>query len=134
MQPVFSSDLMMTSVTRDADFAEWFVEEVMKLHVPDPYFTVSPEGLREMTINGRTCARQCGISDSPSQAHFVILMWKIGPNFWQHPGFREVAMNPTIAGPEKIDRFYAVPKEQAVHAIMNPDDRAWFSNVSEPIR
>ena len=131
MQPVFSQNLMMSAVTRDEDFAEWFVEDVMKLHIPDPYFALSPEGLREMTMNGRQYARQCGITDYPSQAHFVILMWKIGPNFWVQPGFKEVAMNPTIAGPEKIDRFYALPKEQAVYAIMNPDDRMWFPKAKE---
>ena len=125
---------MMSGVTHDADFAEWFVEDVMKLHIPDPYFTVSPEGLREMTINGRTYARQCGISDFPSQAHFIILMWKIGPNFWQQPGFREVALNPTIAGPEKIDRFYSVPKDQAVHAIMHPNDSYWYRGIGADLQ
>jgi hypothetical protein len=129
MLPVFRSDQMMGGVIRDDDFAEWFVEDVMKQHIPDPYYAVSPEGLREMTINGRQYARQCGITDFPSQAHFLILMWKISANYWLQPGFREVAMNPTIAGPDKIDALYAVPKDQAVHAIMHPDDRYWYPEM-----
>ncbi|MGL4309555.1 MAG: hypothetical protein ACRCSU_03630 [Paracoccaceae bacterium] len=133
MLPVLTTNQMMSGIARDEDFAEWFVEDVMKQHIPDPYYAVSPEGLREMTVNGRDYARKCGITDFPSQAHFVILMWKIGANFWLQPGFREVAMNTAMLGPDKIDRFYAVPKDQAVHAIMNCNDTYWYPHLQEPI-
>jgi hypothetical protein len=129
MPPLISTDQMMGQMARDEDFAEWFVEDLMKQHIPAPYYAVSPEGLREMTINGRQYARKCGISDFESQAHFVILMWKISANFWLQPGFREVAQNPTIAGPDKIERFYAVPQDQAVFAIMHPDERYWYPEM-----
>jgi hypothetical protein len=129
MTPVLNAHTMRASLDDDHAFAEWFVEDVMRQYIPDPYYSVSPEGLREMTINGRSYARKCGISDFDSQAHFVILMWKIGANFWLQPGFREIASNPTIDGPTKIDRFYALPEDQAVHAIMNPDERYWYPEM-----
>ncbi len=129
MQPVFQTSQMLGPMAHDDEFAEWFVEDIMKRHIPDPYFAVSAEGLREMTVNGRVYARKCGIADTASQAHFLILMWKIGANFWLQPGFREVAMNPTIDGPTKITRFYEVPEDQAVHAIMHPDDRYWYPEM-----
>lgn len=129
MLSVLSTDQMMGALARDDDFAEWFVEDVMKQHIPEPYFAVSPEGLREMTINGRQYARDCGITDFASQAHFVILMWKISANFWLQPGFREVAMNTSLAGPDKIAAFYAMPEDQAVHAIMHPDERYWYPEM-----
>lgn len=134
MLPVMSHDQMLGPMARDDAFANWFVEDVMKQHIPDPYYAVSAEGLREMTVNGRHYARQCGISDVPSQAHFVILMWKIGANFWLQPGFREVAQDAGLGGPEKIDAFYAVPQEDAVHAIMHPDDRYWYPEMMERAR
>jgi hypothetical protein len=129
MLPVISTDQKLGPLSRDDAFAEWFVEDVMRQHIPDPYYAVSPEGLRDMTINGRNYARQCGIADFESQAHFVILMWKISANFWLQPGFREVAMHPMMTGPDKIEAFYAVPQDQAVHAIMNPDERYWYPEM-----
>ena len=119
---------MMAPLQADAAFAEWYVEEFMKVHVPEYYFdeVLSDEGKREMTIQGRTYAKQFGIKDTPSQMHFVTLMWKIGANFFTHDGFLQVAQDPTLDGPAKISAFYGMPREQAIHAVMNPDDRYWY--------
>lgn len=130
MKPTFSTNQMMAALADDKDFAEWFVEDVMKKHIPAPYYAVSPEGLREMTINGRGYARRYGITDMPSQAHFVILMWKISANFFLQPGFHEVAVTLGLPGPQKIDAFYAVSKDEAVHAIMHPDERYWYPEMA----
>jgi len=134
MLPVVSIDQMKGPLAQDDAFAEWFVEDVMKQHIPAPYFAVSAEGLREMTINGREYARRCGIADFESQAHFVILMWKIGANFWLQPGFHAVATHAEMKGPQKIEAFYAMPQDQAVHAIMHPDDRYWYPDMMERAR
>ncbi len=125
----FTRKQMMAHVDRDEDFADWYVDEFMRKNLPDPYYSVSSEGKREMTINGRTYARELGFDDSESQAHFITFMWTIGANFFLHPGFREIANDRSLSGSEKIDRFYAVPKDQAVHAIMNPDDRYWYPEM-----
>ena len=82
-----------------------------------------------MTINGRNYARQLGFDDSESQAHFITFMWTIGANFFVQPGFWEIAKDEKLSGPEKIEKFYGVPKQKAVHAIMNPDDRYWYPEM-----
>ena len=35
-------------------------------------------------------------------------------------------MDPKLTGPEKINRLYETPGEQAVEAIMRADDRYWY--------
>lgn len=125
----FTNKQMMAHVEKDNTFAEWYVEEFMKKNLPDLYYSISSEGKREMTVNGRAYAREYGFNDSESQAHFITLMWNIGANFFMHDGFREIANNKTLTGAEKIDAFYAVPKDQAVQAIMNPDDHYWYPEM-----
>lgn len=130
----FTGSQMYGMLSDDDDFAEWYVEEFMRKHLQKFYYAVSDEGKREMTINGRNYARSFGFGDPVSQAQFVTLMWQVGPNFFQFPGFREIARNAALAGAEKIDAFYAVPEEQAVEAIMNPDERYWYPYMLEKTR
>ena len=129
MKQRFSRHQMMAHIRTDADFAEWYVESFMKANLPDYYFAISDEGKREMTLNGRDHARRFDIRDVPSQAHFITLMWKIGANFFTQPGFREVLADRSLSGPARIDRLYSVPREQAMYAIMNPDDRYWYPGM-----
>ena len=125
----FAKKQMMTHVDHDEDFADWYVDEFMRKNLPDPYYSISAAGKREMALNGRTYARNLGFVDNESQAHFITFMWKIGANFFLHPGFSEIVNDRNLSGPEKIDCFYAVPKDKAVHAIMNPDDRYWYPEM-----
>jgi hypothetical protein len=98
----------------------------MPAHVPEFAYAISEEGKREMVLQGRRYAERFGIRDVPSQYHFITLMWKVGPNFFEFPGFRETLMDPKLTGPEKINRLYETPGEQAVEAIMRADDRYWY--------
>jgi hypothetical protein len=122
----FDDRQMLASIEDDADFAEWYVEDFMRHHLQNYYFEISDSGKREMTLQGREYARSFGFSDPRAQAHFVTLMWQIGPNFFTFPGFRDVVRDPRLTDLEKVDAIYKVPKEQAVLAIMNPDDRYWY--------
>ena len=130
----FKKEQMTAWVDNDEAFADWYVDDFMLKNLPDFYYSVSAQGKREMTINGRAYARQFGFADGESQAHFVTFMWAIGANFFTHPGFSEIANDKDLSGSEKVDRFYAVPKDKAVHAIMNPDDRYWYPEMVEPAR
>lgn len=125
----FTKKQMTAWADNDEAFADWYVDDFMRKNLPNFYYSVSNQGKREMTINGRTYARQLGFTDGESQAHFVTFMWAIGANFFAHPGFSEIAYNKDLTGSEKIDLFYKVPKEAAVHAIMNPDDRYWYPEM-----
>lgn len=122
-----SKSQMMAPLEPDEGFAGWYVENILKVHAPEHYFAVSAAGRIEMTVNGRRHAESCGIVDIPSQMHFITLMWKLGAGFYRHPGFRDVAQDGDLDGPAKIAAFYEVHPDDAVHAIMNPDDTLWYS-------
>ena len=79
-------------------------------------------------MNGRRYARHFRIEDVPSQMHFITLMWTVGANFFTFPGFAEVASS-GLDGPAKIDAFYAVDRDRAVAAVMQPDDRYWYPEM-----
>lgn len=130
----FTDTQMYGMLSEDGDFAEWYVEEFMRKHLQYYYYEISDEGKREMTINGRNYARSFGFADPVSQAQFVTLMWQVGPNFFEFPGFREAACNASLTASEKIAAFYEVPEEQAVNAIRNPDDRYWYPHMVERMR
>lgn len=129
MRLTLSHDQMVAHVRRDADFAHWYAENFMKTHLPQFYWSVSPEGRNEMVINGRRYAQYFGIADIPSQMHFVTLMWTIGANFFVFDAFRKIAVDRDLSGPQKIDAFYAVDPDLACDALMNPDDRYWYPEM-----
>lgn len=117
---------LYSTLAEDEAFAEWYVTEFMPAHIPEFAYAISEEGKREMVTQGRRYAEQFGIRDTPSQYHFITLMWKVGPNFFEFPGFRETLRNPTLTEHEKIARLYETSTEQAVEAIMMADDRYWY--------
>lgn len=122
----FDSSQMLAMLREDEDFAEWFVQGLMKQTLPNQYYIVSDVGKREMTINGRNYAKVLGFEDFESQAMFVALMWEIGAGFFTFPGFREVADDPNLNGKQKIDAFYAVPGTVAAEAIEANSDAYWY--------
>ncbi|MGH0004280.1 hypothetical protein ACQU0X_29775 [Pseudovibrio ascidiaceicola] len=130
----FNNEQMLANLHEDADFAEWYVEDFMKKNLQNYYFAVSDEGKREMVINGRNYARRFGFNNPEWQFHFVTLMWKVAANFWQFPGFKEVAEDQKTPEEERIDQFYNLPKDLAVEAIMNPDERYWYPEIIEELR
>lgn len=128
MLKISQEQLRKAHVGTDTAFAEWFVEDIMKTWLPQYYFSVSDTGKREMVKNGRRYAIGFGLDDPQAQAHFVSLMWEIGPNFYVFPGFSDVLQRADIKNMEKIDLLFdgTVTEAQAVKAIMNPDDRYWY--------
>lgn len=87
-----------------------------------------------MVANGQRYAREFGFKDPEAQAHFITLMWEIGPNFYTFPGFNHVLSRTDVYEMDKIDLLFdgTVTDEQAVEAIMNPDDRYWFRENINP--
>lgn len=130
-----STEQMCATMSEDNPFVEWYVTQFMPAHVAEFAYAISEEGKREMVLQGRRYAARFGIRDVPSQYHFITLMWKVGPNFFEFPGFREPLMDPKLTGPEKINLLYETPDEQAVEAIIRADDRYWYPymlTVREP--
>lgn len=131
MPPRLTLNLSQRSAPLNDDraFARAYVEEVMKTHLPQDYWSLSPEGRMEMTMNGRRYARHFGIRDVPSQMMFITLMWEVGANFFMFSGFKEIAVS-AAEGPAKIDAFFEVESDLAAEAIMNADPRYWYPEMA----
>jgi len=107
----FANEQMIAWVENDEAFAEWYVDDLMRKDLPDFHYSVSAQGKREMTLNGRAYARQLGFADGESQAHFVTFMWTIGAIFFfTHPGFSEIANDRNLSGSEKLIVFMRFPR------------------------
>jgi len=122
---------MLLRIAPASGFVDWYVNDFMPQQLPDYHQAIAPDTLSEMVKNGRNQADGYGFKDPVSQVHFVTLMWHIGPNFHQQPGFREIAQNTRQPGPERIDNFYHVSDAHWDHAVQNTDERHWFSEAAE---
>ncbi|MGL5012174.1 MAG: hypothetical protein ACRC6I_20090 [Paracoccaceae bacterium] len=131
MAEALTAAQMAAHLRKDEDFAEWYVEEFMKDFLPQYYFNVSDAGKRRMVTNGRHYAQGYGLTANEAQAHFITLMWEIGANFDLQPGFRDVLARGDLANMDKINHFFdgGVSEDQAVFAVMHPDDRFWHRDV-----
>lgn len=122
----FSKSQMEAWFNDDQDFADWYVESFMARFLPAQFHSVSAQGKREMVVNGRQWAKRCGFTSSEAQAHFITLMWKVGADFFRHPGFAQIANKRAKNDMTRIDAFYAVKPDFAADAIQNSDDRYWY--------
>ena len=122
---------MTLRIAQEPGFIDWYVNDFMAEHLPGFHEAFDPETRHDMVKNGRNQADGYGFKDPVSQVHFVTLMWHIGPNFHQQPGFREIAQNTRQPGPERIDNFYHVSDAHWNHAVQHTDERHWFSEAAE---
>lgn len=116
----------------DTIFVEWYVEDIMKQFFAHLYFSLTAAGKREMVLNGRRWARAYGLSTAEAQGHFISLMWDIGPNFHQFPGFRDILERTNIVEMEKIDLIYSdnITHAQSQAALQGADDSYWYLGPS----
>ncbi|MFK7835574.1 MAG: hypothetical protein AB8B60_05085 [Sulfitobacter sp.] len=122
-------DQIAARVDKDADFADWYVEDVMRNHFPQDYWDLSEEGKREMVLNGRAQARQFGFTRNQSQARFVTLMLLIAPNFHVQPGYRDALADPALSEDARLDLCFDMDKDRAVDAIRQADALYWFPDM-----
>lgn len=120
---------MTAPLREDGAFADWYVENFMRSHLPQFYWSLSPEGRTEMVTNGREYARHFGFVDPVCQMQFITLMWTLGANFFVFDGFRQIAEDVTGDEAQRIAAFYDVDPDLAAQAVMNPDDRYWYPRM-----
>lgn len=128
------SQMVEPALASDQAFADWFVGEWMPIELPDYCYRQDPRTLKDMTVSARDYARRLGFADVESQALFVNLCWELGPGFFLWPGFREIATDPDLTGPQKIAALEAVDTELAVDAIVGRDSGMWFDAPVPPMR
>jgi hypothetical protein len=123
---------MLAFIHSDKAFAEWFVDDYLREEMPE-LFDIREDDLEEMMLNGRRYAESFGLDDVESQAHFVILMYTTGPNFFQFDGFAQILGRRDLPPMERIEAIYSrVTDEQAEHALSNADSRYWYPDPLEP--
>ena len=121
---------MTLKIAQESGFVDWYSNDFMTEHLPGFHAAFAPEIRHEMVKNGRKQALKHGFKDPVSQAHFVTLMWHIGPDFYHFPGFQDIAQATRQPGPERINDFYHVSEAHWKHAVQHTDKRHWFSEVA----
>ncbi len=129
--PRLTDDQMMGGGMSDAEFAAWFVAEIMKDELPDYYTDLGPDTCEELTINARKYARHFGINRPDLQAQFAYLMWTVGPNFWSFKAFNRILTAKWPKEEDKIDALFNVSSDDAEEAILGADDEHWYPQFVE---
>ncbi len=118
---------MMMRISQEQGFIDWYVNDFMPEHLAIFHESFNKEDLYRMVRNGRKDAIACGFDDPSSQVHFVTFMWKLGANFYQIRGFKEIVNTTEQSAPERIERLYnEISDAQRDYAIDNTNDRYWF--------
>lgn len=123
---IIRDDQLKMNITEENGFVRWYVHQFMPDHVPYLHEAMDEATLERMIRNGRKQAIAMGFSEPGAQVHFVTLMCKIGANFYQFPGFKEIAEATHLPDQERIEAFYQVSDEQGGAAFEGADDRFWF--------
>ena len=107
-------------------FVAWYVTEFMPDNLPQFHEALPEERLAAMVRAGHRTALGQGLSEPDAIAHFVTLMWLVGPNFRDFPGFREVLARTDLSDRQRIQALYQVDSDLAATAIVHADDGAWW--------
>lgn len=111
----------------DEAFARWYMWEFMPRHLPEYHFSaIHKDSKQEMILQGRAYARRFHLEEAPSHIHFITLMFKIGPNFFEFPGFHDALTSRRVHESDVIDALYRVSTADAERAIKGADDRYWW--------
>lgn len=126
-----TNEQLLICIADESGFVDWYVERFMPEHLPEFVGLFPQEKLKDMIRRGRRIALRKRFTDPASQVHFVTLMWRVGANFFQMPGFSAIADDFSDTPSSRIDRFYAVPSDLAAEAILAADDQVWFWDEGE---
>ncbi len=130
----FTSDQMADGfVQSDAEFAAWYIKDVMEPHQPEFYHVLTPEGRVDRVLRGRTLARAHGLQQTNAQAYFIGMMFDIGPDFYRFAGFKEALARTDLDELPRVRQFLdgTVTDKQAVFAIQNASDKHWWTEPEE---
>ncbi len=114
----------------ETDFIQWYSDDYLPEYLPDIAQAFPPEKLKEMVKYGRNQAIQQGFNDPANQVQFVTLMWQLGPDFYDFPGFKEIINADQTTETERIDKLYQVNSTQWDNAMQNSHPHYWFQEDS----
>lgn len=123
----FDPQQMNAMLREDDDFVDYFTKEVMPKHLPSfANMAASPQAA-EMTRWGRRYAEHFGFSDPIYQVHFVVLMWRIGPDFFLFEPYRTILEDRDQSEEQRMERCNLEPTmAQEGQAIARSKNDYWF--------
>ncbi|MGN7957909.1 MULTISPECIES: hypothetical protein [Agrobacterium] len=111
----------------DDDFTNYFTREVIPKHLPSFADMAGSPQATEMTRWGRRYAEHFGFSDPIYQIHFVVLMWRIGPDFFLFEPYKSILADQSQTEEQRIERCNLEPTmSQEGNAIARSDNAFWF--------
>jgi len=110
----------------DREWADWYVEQILRTEFPDNYKYGPPHIAKEQARNALYWVRHFGIERRDLQAQVMTIMWGLGPNFFEHPAFRQILEDAALSQAEKVDALYRVPDKQGGEAYNAADFNYWY--------
>ncbi|MFW5443508.1 MAG: hypothetical protein ACKE51_04275, partial [Methylococcaceae bacterium] len=99
-------DQLSLAIAAEQGFVDWYVDTFMPEHLSVFCEELSRGIRKQRVIYGRKQAIVLGFNEPINQAHFVTLMWDIGPGFYHFPGYKDIAEATDDLESNRIDRFY----------------------------
>lgn len=123
----FDPQQMNAMLRENDDFVHYFLNEIIPKHLPNHAdIALSPAAI-EMTRWGRRYAEHFGFSDPIYQVHFVVLMWRIGPDFFLFEPYKTILADRSQSEEQRMERCNLEPTmKQEGDAIARSNTAYWF--------
>jgi hypothetical protein len=89
--------------------------------------------LLEMISGGIIRAREFGLTNSEDIAGFVLIMFEVGPEFYNHAAIRSVLEGASIPAERKLDEVFAHTSQAVWDEVVGSLHRqTWFPELRQP--
>lgn len=123
----FDPNQMNAMLREDDDFVDYFTKEIMPKHLPSFAGMAGSPQAGEMTLWGRRYAEHFGFSNPIYQVHFVVLMWRVGPDFFMFEPYRSILADREQTEEQRMERCNLEPTmKQEGDAIARSKNEYWF--------
>ncbi len=123
----FDPNQMNAMLHDDDDFVDYFTKEIIPKHLPSFAGMAPSPQAAEMTRWGRRYAEHFGFSDPIYQIQFVVLMWRIGPDFFLFEPYHSILQDRDQSEEQRMERCNLEPTmKQEGDAIARSKNDYWF--------
>jgi hypothetical protein len=123
----FDPHQMNAMLREDDDFVDYFTNEIMPKHLPNFANMAGSPQTAQMIRWGRRYAEHFGFSDPIYQIQFVVLMWRIGPDFFLFEPYRTILDDRNQSEEQRMERCNLEPTmDQEGEAITRSNNDYWF--------
>lgn len=123
----FDANQMNAMLHDDDDFVDYFTKDIIPKHLPSFAGMAPSPQAAEMTRWGRRYAEHFGLSDPIYQIQFVVLMWRIGPDFFLFEPYHSILKDRDQSEERRMERCNLEPTmKQEGDAIARSKNEYWF--------